>query len=55
MFSLVDVAAAHGKECLVEAQTMNGVILQAVARLLDVLYEARAQKRRHVMVMEVHD
>lgn len=55
MFSVSDVAAADGLECLVEAQATNGVILQAVLRLLDVLHEARAEKRRHVMVMDVHD
>ena len=54
-FSLFDPAAADGMECLVEAQARNGVILQAVMHLLDVLREARAEKRRHVMVMEVHD
>lgn len=53
--SLFDVAAADGMECLVEAQARNGLILQAVLHLLDVLREARAEKRRHVMVMEVHD
>ena len=54
-FNLFDTAVADGMECLVEAQANNGVILQAVVHLLDVLREARAEKRRHVMVMEVHD
>ena len=53
--SIFDPATDDGMECLVEAQAMNKAILQAVVRLLDVLREARAQKRRHVMVMEVHD
>ncbi|PWA45576.1 hypothetical protein CTI12_AA516450 [Artemisia annua] len=54
-FSHFDVAAMDGLECLIEAQATNGEILQAVVRLLDVLRQARAQKRRHVMVKEVHD
>ena len=54
-FSLFDAAAADGMECLVEAQVRNGMILQVVLHLLDVLSEARAEKRRHVMVMEVQD
>ncbi|PWA90303.1 hypothetical protein CTI12_AA059180 [Artemisia annua] len=54
-FSHFDVAAMDGLECLIEAQATNGEILQALVRLLDVLRQARAQKRRHVMVMEVHD
>ena len=55
MFSVSDVAVADGLECLVEAQATNGVILQVVLRLVDVLHEARAEKQRHVMVMDVHD
>ncbi|PWA59914.1 hypothetical protein CTI12_AA385230 [Artemisia annua] len=54
-FNPLDTAVADGMKCLVEAQARNGVILQAVLRLLDVLREARGEKRRHVMVMEVHD
>ncbi|PWA80596.1 zinc finger, CCHC-type, Gag-polypeptide of LTR copia-type [Artemisia annua] len=55
ILSLSDPAAADGTECLIEAQARNGVMLQAVLRLFDVLREARTEKRRHVMVMEVHD
>ncbi|PWA74701.1 hypothetical protein CTI12_AA251300 [Artemisia annua] len=54
-FSDFDVGAWDGMECLVEAQARNGVVLQAFLRLLDVMREAREEKRRHVMVMEVHD
>lgn len=50
-----DVAHWDGMECLVQAQARNGVILQEFLRLLDVLREARKEKRRHVMVMEVHE
>ena len=52
-----DFDAPHwdGMECLAEARGKNGVVLQAFLRLLDVLREAREEKRRHVMVMEVHD
>ncbi|PWA63917.1 hypothetical protein CTI12_AA348740 [Artemisia annua] len=53
-FSRFDVAHWDGMECLVEAQARNGVILQAFIRLLDVLREAREEKRKHVMLMEVH-
>ncbi|PWA77965.1 hypothetical protein CTI12_AA220620 [Artemisia annua] len=54
-FNVLDTVVADGMECLVEAQASNGVILQTVLRLLDVLREARDEKRRHVMVMEVYD
>lgn len=54
-FSDFDVAHWDRMECLVEAQARNGVFLQAFLQLLDVLREAREEKRRHVMVMEVHD
>ena len=53
-FSHFDVAAMDGMECLVEAQATNGVVLRAVIGLLDALRDARAEKQRHVMVMEVH-
>ncbi|PWA89238.1 hypothetical protein CTI12_AA111910 [Artemisia annua] len=53
-FSHFDAAHWTGMECLVEAQARNGVVLQAFVRLLDVLREAREEKRRHVMVMEGH-
>ncbi|PWA87132.1 hypothetical protein CTI12_AA134710 [Artemisia annua] len=53
-FSHFDVAHWDGMDCLVQAQARNGVILQAFLRLLDVLREAR-EKRKHVMVMEVHE
>lgn len=54
-FSDEDDAAGDGMECLAEEQSRNGKILQALLRLLDVLHQARDEKRRHVMVMEVHD
>ncbi|PWA58988.1 hypothetical protein CTI12_AA395510 [Artemisia annua] len=54
-FSHFDVAHWDGMECLVQAQARNGVILQAFLRLLDVLREVREEKRKHVMVMEVHE
>ncbi|PWA78574.1 hypothetical protein CTI12_AA167070 [Artemisia annua] len=54
-FSHFDVAHWDGMECLVQAQARNGVILQAFLRLLDVLREAREEKRKHVLVMEVHE
>ena len=54
MLSHFDVPAMDGLQCLVEAQATNGVILRAVVALLDVVRRARAEKRRHVMVMEVH-
>ena len=54
-FSHFDVLEWDGMECLVEAHARNGVVLQAFLRLLDVLRQAREEKRRHVMVMEVHD
>ncbi|PWA86556.1 hypothetical protein CTI12_AA139600 [Artemisia annua] len=54
-FSDFDVAHWDGMECLVQAQARNGVILQAFLRLLDVLREARDEKHKHVMVMEVHE
>ena len=53
-FSRFDVAAMDGMECLVEAQATNGVVLRVMIGLLDALRDARAEKRRHVMVMEVH-
>ncbi|PWA70434.1 hypothetical protein CTI12_AA288860 [Artemisia annua] len=54
-FSYFDVPAMDGMECLMEAQARNDVILQALAGLLNALREAKPEKRRHVMVMEVHD
>ncbi|PWA85131.1 hypothetical protein CTI12_AA151840 [Artemisia annua] len=54
-FSDFDVPAMDGMECLLEAQARNGVILQALVGLLDALREAKPEKRRHVMVMDVHD
>ncbi|PWA57526.1 hypothetical protein CTI12_AA409340 [Artemisia annua] len=54
-FSPFDASACDGVECLVEAQAKNGEILQLLVVLLDVLHEARVEKQRHVMVMEVHD
>lgn len=55
VLSHFDVPAMDGLQCLVEAHATNGVILRAVVALLDVVRRARAEKRRHVMVMEVHD
>lgn len=54
-FNQHDVAAMDGLECLNEAQRTIEEILEAVGALLNVLRIARAEKRRHVMVMEVHD
>ena len=54
-FSDFDVAVADRMECLVEAQATNGVILQALINLLDVVREASPEKCRHVMVMEFHE
>ena len=54
-FSDFDVAHWDGMECLVQAQARNGVILQAFLHLLNVLREARDEKHKHVMVMEVHE
>ncbi|PWA52320.1 hypothetical protein CTI12_AA446020 [Artemisia annua] len=54
-FSDFDVPAMDGMECLVEAQVRNGLILQALIGLFDALREAKTEKRRHVLVMEVHD
>ncbi|PWA75806.1 hypothetical protein CTI12_AA224770 [Artemisia annua] len=54
-FSHFDAAHWDGMECLVQAQARNRVILQAFLQLLDVLREAREEKRKHVMVMEVHE
>ena len=53
-FSRFDVPHWDGMEYLVEAQARNGVMLQAFLRLLDVLRNAREEKRMHVMGMEVH-
>ena len=46
--------ACDGMQCLVEAQAKNGEILQSLLTFLDLLREARAEKQRHVMVMDVH-
>lgn len=54
-FSDFDVPAADGMECLVQAEARNGVFLEAVTNLLDVLLEAIPEKRNHGMIMEVHD
>ena len=54
-FSDFDVAHWDGMECLVQAQARNGVILEAFLHLLNVLREARDEKHKHVMVMEVHE
>ncbi|PWA74853.1 hypothetical protein CTI12_AA246550 [Artemisia annua] len=54
-FSDFDVPAMDGMECLLEAQARNGVVLQALVGLLDALREAKPEKHRHVLVMEVHD
>ncbi|PWA96705.1 hypothetical protein CTI12_AA036280 [Artemisia annua] len=54
-FSHFDIPAMDGMECLAEAQAKNGEILQALLGVLDLAREAREDKRRHVMVMEVHD
>ena len=54
-FSDFDAAHWDGMECLTEAQVKNRVILQAFLHVLDVLRDAREQKRRHVMVMEVYE
>ena len=54
IFSDFDVLACDGMQCLVEAQAKNGEILQSLLTFLDLLREARAEKQRHVMVMDVH-
>ena len=47
-----DNVVANGNECLQESIYKDLQVLGAMTVLLDVVHEAHAQKRRHVVTME---
>ena len=51
-FSLSDPAVASGIQCLQEAQNKDFQLLAALVVVLDLIHEARTEKRRYVVTME---